>query len=64
MITLSPFFKPNAKTDKCNPEVALFTAIAYFESVYNANFSSNSLTLGPCVRKSEVKVLTTVSISS
>src|SRR5690606_12455062 len=50
VITRSPCFNPNAKTAKCNPEVALLTATAYFEPTYWANFSSNSFTLGPCVR--------------
>ena len=31
VITLSPSFNPKAKTDRCNPEVALLTATAYFE---------------------------------
>ena len=46
-MTRSPFFRPKAKTDKCKPEVALFTATEYFAPTYEANLSSNSLTLGP-----------------
>ena len=34
VITLSPFFRPKASADRCNPDVALFTATAYSDSVY------------------------------
>ena len=34
VITLSPFFNPNARTERCNPAVALFTATEYFAPTY------------------------------
>src|SRR5215510_4252033 len=59
---------PNARTARCRAEVPLFTAIAYFDPTYAANFFSNRATHGPKLswpdRRTRVTYSTSKSVMS
>src|SRR5438045_2258221 len=64
VITFEFSFTFSARVQRCKAAVPLATATAYFEPIYFAKLSSNSLTFGPCVRKSLLSVSVTAAISS
>ena len=57
------FFRLSALHAKNKPDDALLIATEYLAEVYFFTLFSNSMTLGPCVRKSDFITLTTSFIS-
>ena len=64
VIASSPLRRPAARHARCSAAVPLQTATAYLAPVYAHSAASNSLTLGPCVRKSERMTAETAAMSS
>ena len=61
--TISFFFKFNALHATYKPEDALFTAKQYFEPINFLTLFSNCGTLGPCVKKFDLRTFETASMS-